>query len=162
MPPADSPAPSHASPPAPRSRDCLTSEVLYRLGIVLRRRLDAALEHAGTGLRTRHYAVLSRLDWPEPMSQREAAEAADIDPATMVRTVDELERLGLVTRARNPRDRRAHALALTPAGRDMLVHSEELLAGIEDEIFSPLGENGVAQLRTWLDETLARAEQRTA
>lgn len=159
MPPEAHPALPPAAAFETGGRDCLTSELLYRLGVVLRRRLDDALEEAGTGLRTRHYAVLSALDCTKPMSQREAADAADIDPATMVKTVDELERLGLVTRARNPRDRRAHELALTIAGREMLARSEALLAGIEDAVFDPLGESGVARLRAWLTETLARAER---
>lgn len=159
MPAAPGPTPQPAAP-GTDGRDCLTSELLYRLGVVLRRRLDAALDDAGLGLRTRHYAVLSTLAFKEPMSQKAAADAADIDPATMVKTVDELERQGLVTRERNPRDRRAHELALTPAGRAMLARAESLLAGIEDAVFAPLGESGVVRLRAWLVEMLARAEQR--
>lgn len=156
-------APMASPPPASEAgvRDCLTSELLYRLGAVLRRRLDAALDDAGTGLRTRHFAVLSVLECCAPMSQRAAADAADIDPATMVKTVDDLERLGLVTRARNPRDRRVQVLALTPAGHEELARSEVLLAGIEDAVFAPIGEAGVARLRAWLVETLARTERPT-
>jgi DNA-binding MarR family transcriptional regulator len=147
-----------AEPPARAATDgqLLTSVLIYDLGTVLRRRLDATLAEAGTGLRTRHFAVLATLGCMEPLSQRAAAEEADIDPATMVKTVDDLERLGLVTRARNPRDRRAHELTLTDQGRDVLRRTELLLEGIEREVFAPLGDEGHARLRAWLLDLLAR------
>jgi DNA-binding MarR family transcriptional regulator len=49
----------------------------------------------------------------------------------MSRTVDRLEREGLVTRAPDPRDRRRHVLAITSAGRDAFA----AVSGLEDEVF---------------------------
>lgn len=157
--PAD-PAPTDPGAPEPNvppgGTATPTSVLLYDLGIVLKARLDAALAKAGTGLRTRHVAVLVTLACGEPLSQRAAAAEADVDPATMVKVVDELERMGLLTRARNPRDRRAHDLTLTAAGREMVGRSQELLAGVDAEVFATLGDAGHAQLREWLTVLLEK------
>jgi DNA-binding MarR family transcriptional regulator len=64
-------------------------------------------------------------------SQADLARIAQVEAQTMSRTVDRLEREGLVTRAPDPRDRRRHVLAITPAGRDAFA----AVSGLEDEVF---------------------------
>jgi DNA-binding MarR family transcriptional regulator len=59
----------------------------------------------------------------------------------MVFLVDELEKLGLVERRRNPEDRRSHALYLTGQGRAALAqvqavaaeHEQQMSAGLTGE-----------------------------
>jgi DNA-binding MarR family transcriptional regulator len=50
------------------------------------------------------------------MSQRELVDATGSDKASMVRVVDDLERLGLALRSAFPGDRRMHAVTLTEEG----------------------------------------------
>lgn len=64
-------------------------------------------------------------------SQTDLARVAQVEAQTMSRTVDRLEREGLVTRAPDPADRRRHIVAMTPAGRAAF----EAVRGLEDEVF---------------------------
>lgn len=64
-------------------------------------------------------------------SQSDIARMAQVEPQTMSRTVDRLEREGLVTRAPDPLDRRRHVLAITEAGRAAFA----AVRGLEDEVF---------------------------
>ena len=64
-------------------------------------------------------------------SQSDLARMAQVEPQTMSRTVDRLEREGLVTRAPDPADRRRHVLAITDAGRAAFA----AVRGLEDEVF---------------------------
>lgn len=64
-------------------------------------------------------------------SQSDLARMAHVEPQTMSRTVDRLEREGLVTRAPDPGDRRRHVLAITEAGRTAFAG----VRGLEDEVF---------------------------
>lgn len=67
------------------------------------------LTHAGFGV----LAIVQQ----SPVSQREIAAATRVEEQTISRTVDRLERLGLVTRERDPADRRKFLVTLTPKGR---------------------------------------------
>src|SRR5262245_57116170 len=64
--------------------------------------------------------ALVRLEKREGASQKELAELADLEPMTMVRIVDQLERDALVERRLDPGDRRARRLYLTDSGRALL------------------------------------------
>ncbi|MFF2084930.1 MarR family winged helix-turn-helix transcriptional regulator [Nocardia sp. NPDC058176] len=79
-----------------------------------RQQLETAL--AERGLRLGHQAVLSALDDFGPLSQQQLADALDLDKSHLVGRIDELQRLGLVTRAQDPADRRRNRIALTDTG----------------------------------------------
>src|SRR5689334_25139853 len=95
--------------------------------------------------------MLVRLAENDGRSQQAIAELMGLNPTRMVFLVDELERLGLVERRRNPADRRSHALYLTGPGRAMLArvravtaeHEASITAGLTDEereqLLAPLG-----------------------
>jgi DNA-binding MarR family transcriptional regulator len=68
------------------------------------------------------------------MSQSAVAEALRFDRSTLVQIVDRLEERGLVKRESSVRDRRSHALALTPAGAKLLVRLKAMLKAHESEI----------------------------
>ena len=93
--------------------------------------------------------------WPcwarsKPLSQVEMGERLGIDRNTMVLLLDDLEARGLVTRRRDPRDRRAHLVSLTDAGRDVLAQSTALARRTNDEVFAPLSAEERAQLHALL------------
>lgn len=114
-----------------------------RTGFLLQRahrRLRAAHNEAlrPVGLSIAHVAVAGLLADRGDLSQRQLLEIMDADKSTMVNLVDELEAQGLVERRRDPRDRRAHAVHLTEAGRRRLVTIGELVARIEETFLAPL------------------------
>jgi len=64
--------------------------------------------------------VLAYLSRYEGLSQARLAEITDTDPMTLTRTLDRMQREGWVERRRDPNDRRAHNLYLTPAAGPLL------------------------------------------
>jgi len=97
---------------------------LARIGPLLRqaqrhsaKTFAAALQPLG--IEGRHFGVLFHLDQCGPLSQRRLMDLTGEDRSAMVRTIDDLERLGLAIRRPDPIDRRAHAVELTHAGRQL-------------------------------------------
>jgi MarR family transcriptional regulator, lower aerobic nicotinate degradation pathway regulator len=90
------------------------------------------------GMDDRHLGVLRALGRLGPSSQRRLVDALGTDKSSMVRTVDDLERLGLVWRAPATGDRRAYAVELTPAGRDLLDDAERTAAAAGAELLACL------------------------
>jgi DNA-binding MarR family transcriptional regulator len=71
----------------------------------------------------------------EPMSMREFAEDLSCDPSNVTGLVDRAERLGLVQREPDPRDRRIRMLTLTPKGRRSRDRvNRELASELADEL----------------------------
>src|SRR4051812_6349881 len=114
-----------------------------RLGPLLGRAHDAhrrlSLEAlAPLGLGVKSVGALTVLRVEGPLSQRRLAERQGIDRTTMVAVVDELERLGAVERRKDPGDRRANALHITPLGRRLLTRARTAVAGAEEAFLAPL------------------------
>jgi MarR family transcriptional regulator, transcriptional regulator for hemolysin len=64
--------------------------------------------------------VLVYLANHEGMSQAQLAELTDLEPMTLVRTVDSLESQGCLERRKDPADRRARRLYLLPKGKPLV------------------------------------------
>ena len=72
------------------------------------------------GLTHVQFVLLASLAWlaaDGPVTQRQLADHAATDPMMTSQVVRALEELGLLTRLPHPDDKRARALAVTPAGR---------------------------------------------
>jgi DNA-binding MarR family transcriptional regulator len=74
------------------------------------------------GIRPREYGVLTLVEERGPQSQQRISERLQIDRTTMVAIIDSLEKAGLVTRVRDPEDRRRYAVTLSDRGRELLAH----------------------------------------
>lgn len=111
-------------------------------------RFDAALN--AYQISSKHYGVLLVIHTTPGVSQKEVGDIQRIDRTTMVAMIDELETLGYVQRVRNPNDRRAYHLILTPAGLSVLERCLKLLEDIEMESLQPLSPEEAAQLKTML------------
>lgn len=90
------------------------------------------------GLEQRQAGMLVRLAENNGRSQQAIAELMGVNPTRMVFLTDELEKLGLVERRRNPADRRSHALYLTEAGTAMLARVREVTRAHEAAITAGL------------------------
>jgi DNA-binding MarR family transcriptional regulator len=71
-------------------------------------------------LRLVHHALLSALDDLGPLSQQQLADSLDLDKSHLVGRIDDLESRALVTRERDPGDRRRHRVTPTPAGKALV------------------------------------------
>jgi DNA-binding MarR family transcriptional regulator len=113
--------------------------LLVQLGMYGARQYGERLQPLG--LEQRQAGVLVRLAANEGRSQQAIAESMGVNATRMVFLVDELEKLGLVERRRNPEDRRSHALYLTDQGRAALdkvrsvtaEHEQRMSAGLTTE-----------------------------
>jgi DNA-binding MarR family transcriptional regulator len=100
----------------------------FALGLLLRRAHDqvaAAMDKALApfGIERRHLIVLMRLAASGPQSQRDLVAQTNHDKASIVRIVDDLERLDLASRELVPGDRRLRAVTMTEHGRDVLAEA---------------------------------------
>jgi MarR family transcriptional regulator, lower aerobic nicotinate degradation pathway regulator len=110
----------------------------------MRLRSEAAL--APLGLRPRHLVALTVLRELEHPSQQSLAATLQLDGANVVGLLNELETEGLVTRRRDPGDRRRHIVELTDAGHDRLAQAEFALAAVENEVLEGLSMTQRGQL----------------
>ncbi|MGD0063640.1 MAG: MarR family transcriptional regulator [Streptosporangiaceae bacterium] len=124
--------------------------LLDHLARVGRRAAEASMPPAG--LRPRHLIALSLLSEHGPAGQQGLAEALSLDPSNVVGLLNELEERGLITRRRDPADRRRHIVELSAAGADELCLAQVRLSRVEDDLFSALS----AAERTTLYQLLAR------
>jgi len=93
----------------------------------------------GARIRPAQYSVLVLIGANPGLSQSDLADALGIERARMVRLLDELERRALTVRVPSTRDRRSHALFLTPDGHKNLERIEVLVAQHESHVVEKLG-----------------------
>jgi len=123
-------------------------EHLARVG---RRAFETSMSPGG--LRPRHLIGLKLLNEQGPASQQGLADALCLDPSNVVGLLNELEERGLITRRRDPADRRRHIVELTPQGEDELSLAYAQSSLIEDDLLSTLS----TEERDTLYHLLARA-----
>ena len=102
------------------------------------------------GIRTRHATVLVVIDAEGPMSQSALCRRLRIDKSPMVGVIDELERVGLATRAPAAHDRRAHAVSLTDAGHRAVARIAKVADRLNERTFAALDDGERAQLQALL------------
>jgi DNA-binding MarR family transcriptional regulator len=125
-----------------------TGYLISRVGAFAQKRF--AQRMATLDLTTRMWGVLNVLDAEQPITQQALGKAVEADPSTMVATIDQLERAGLVERRPHPTDRRANALHMTPAGERRLREGRRLAREAQEELLGPLNEDERRQLHELL------------
>ncbi len=98
---------------------------------------DIAAEMRPLGLTHATFGVLALVQ-SMPHSQKELAAATRVEEQTISQTVDKLERMGMVTRERDPHDRRRFLITVTIQGQQAFSHAtrrdhaEQALAGLPE------------------------------
>ncbi len=119
---------------------------LTQVSRAVSRAFDDALAAAGGSLPV--WLVVLNLKTRSLANQRELAEAMGIREATLTHHLNAMEASGLVTRRRDPANRRIHVVALTTAGEEAFVRlrgaaiafDRQLRRGITDADAASLGE----------------------
>jgi DNA-binding MarR family transcriptional regulator len=88
-----------------------------------------------------------------PLSQQELGEVLSLDPSNVVGLLNELEQRELVTRRRDPADRRRHIVEMSTKGEDALTDAYLRLGSVEDELLAALS----VEERAHLHDLLVRA-----
>jgi DNA-binding MarR family transcriptional regulator len=140
-----------APPCAPTSHQSLV--LIDHVARLARRRSELAL--APMGLRTRHLIALTILREHGTTTQSALCEVLRLDPTNLVGLLNELEDRSLLTRRRDPADRRRHIVELTDAGAATLIGAEAALAAVQDEVLAALEDDE----RAVLHSLLARAAE---
>jgi len=117
---------------------------------LLRRNMDRRLQ--ALGLTQAQWRAIARLSRAEGMTQVELAERLEIQPITLTRLIDRLEKAGWVERRTHPLDRRAVQLYLAPRSQPIL---EEMHARAA-ETLSEATRGVAASAQKQLLETLER------
>ena len=113
------------------------------------------LEH---GLYAGQEQVLFMLDEHGPLALTELAEKLDVRAPTITKTVTRMEAQGFLSRAASRDDARSIIIALTPEGRRVLKIGRQIVAEIEDKIFSVLNAVDCAALAKMLDLVFVHAK----
>jgi DNA-binding MarR family transcriptional regulator len=93
---------------------------------------------AGESMRRQHFTVLTSLAEQGQASQAALGRRLWIDPSDLHAIAAELERAGLIARARDPEDRRRNVVTITAAGRATLRRLDGLIETAQRELLSPL------------------------
>ena len=140
-----------------RGERALVADRLHSAAIHLLRRLrrhDPRMELSGP-----RASALSVIVFAGPITLGALAAAEQVRPPTMTHLVRALERGGLVTRVRDPRDRRVVRIAATRRGQALLDAGRARRVGALSRQLDTLGQRDVETLRraAELMERLARA-----
>lgn len=130
------------------------------LGYLINRAARAFANRLATELRPfdvgiGQWAVLLHLWANDGLTQAQLARRVAIEQPTMVRTIDRMERDGLVTRTPDPSDRRASRIALTDRGRALRDDLVPLAEGVNRAATATLTAEEVATLRRLLARVIA-------
>jgi DNA-binding MarR family transcriptional regulator len=106
--------------------------------------------HTRYELSPRQFQLLGLLHERGPLGQRELGQLMEIDPSILVTLLNPLEAEGLLSRRRDPLDRRRHQVTLTGRGERRLAAAARAQREAEDELFAGLDERQREQLRVLL------------
>ena len=80
-----------------------------------------------------------------PCSQRQLAEYSEVDPATICRMLDTMEKGGFICRQNDAQDRRAGLVSITEKGRQALAHWQKHCREMEKVMLADFSEQEKAQ-----------------
>ena len=121
---------------------------MTRVSRIVSRAFDDALAKAGGSLPV--WLVLISLKSGQLASQRELADAIGIQGATLTHHLDAMESSGLVTRRRDPENRRLHLVELTPAGDALFTRMRDAATAFDERLRTGLSQPDVVQLEELL------------
>lgn len=131
------------------------------VGRLVRTQADVRLgREAPTG--AQGVGVLMHLLELDGLTQATPARVQRVEPPSMCRMIDRLERDGLVERRRSPGDRRSTRVHLTAAGREAAHRGSAHARALDDEIFAELSDSERESLSEMLSRVLARLADASA
>jgi DNA-binding MarR family transcriptional regulator len=140
------------------------SGVNLKLGLLLRQshqRAAASLNSALSplGLTGRHFGVMMLLRRDGVSTQRDLIRQTGSDKAGMVRTVEDLEALGYLSRTQSTSDKRVANLTLTAKGIEAFDTAQRLAAGAATELFGAFSPPELDTLEALLSKFVAPSQE---
>jgi DNA-binding MarR family transcriptional regulator len=122
-------------------------EVLFLLHDVARLiRVEADKRARAHGMTRAQWVILVRVERQPGLSQKELAEVMEVEPITVARLIDRMERRGIVERRPDPKDRRVWRLHLRPTAQPLLAELNEARTALAQMVTSGLDLDSIAQL----------------
>ena len=112
----------------------------------------------GLGVTRAQWKVLFKLTRKPGLRQVELADMLDLEPITLCRIVDRLEEAGLVERTRDPEDRRAWRLHVTPQAQPLIDKLQAVGGLLVEQAFAGIDPNDIETTRA----VLARVRENAA
>jgi DNA-binding MarR family transcriptional regulator len=142
-------------------RPTVDSEITWLLHRAAQRMHAATGEQAEKhGIQLRDYIVLSALDKTKNLTQIELGKALGLDKTTLMSQLDRLERMGLVVRRSDPRDRRARIPEITGAGDALRAKVASACDDVEAAALSDFSRDQVQAFRRMLFDIIGDNEDR--
>jgi MarR family transcriptional regulator, transcriptional regulator for hemolysin len=117
------------------------------------RAFDEALAAAGGSLPV--WLVLLNLKARRPGNQRELAEAVGVREATLTHHLNSMEASGLITRRRDPANRRIHVVEPTEAGEAAFLSLRDAAFAFDRQLRAGFTDDQTKQLGELLDRLIA-------
>jgi MarR family transcriptional regulator, transcriptional regulator for hemolysin len=108
------------------------------------------------------WLVLLNLKIQPSANQRELAEHVGVSEATLTTQLNSMDTNGLVTRRRDPENRRTHIVELTEAGEALFLRIRRAVAVFDTRQRTGLTDNEIDTLRSLLDRLAANASSPTS
>jgi len=121
---------------------------LNRVARTVSRAFDETLAEEGGSLPV--WLVLISLKSSPSASQRDLAAKVGIQGATLTHHLDTMESAGLVTRRRDPANRRLHLVELTPVGDALFLRLRDAATAFDQRLRAGLSDGDVGQLEALL------------
>ena len=153
--PAGQPDDGQEPPPGPPASPPLGLH-LARAARDITRAFDDALAEAGGSQPV--WLVLISLKTRRLASQRELADAVGIREATLTHHLNAMDASGLITRRRDPENRRVHLVALTPAGEEAFFAMRTAALAFDARLRAGFGEEELAEFGRVLDRLRGNAQ----
>ena len=127
-----------------------TTYLIYRAGRLLRFEATAFFKKAGSEISPEQWGLLLRLREKDGQYLSELTDNVLNDHPNITRMVDGLERLGLVSRTRDTKDRRRSLIHLTGKGSVLVGKLVPLINREKERFFRGLSDNELASLKNVL------------
>ena len=125
--------------------------LLFQMELSRRRLIQPWFSALGLTLGQGQPRILARLLQGDGLTQRELADACALDAATLSRTLDRLEEMGLIRREENPDSRRSYLVRLTAAGREKAAQVQEGFDRLEELLCQGFSQAELERLRRDLE-----------
>jgi MarR family transcriptional regulator for hemolysin len=122
---------------------------VHRIAKVVNRAFEQDLADAGASLPI--WLILMSLKARRWGTQRELARAVSIEGPTLTHHLDGLERDGLITRERDPENRRVHRVELTEPGEAAFQRLRRVAMRYDERLRQGLSEGELEHLRELLE-----------
>jgi DNA-binding MarR family transcriptional regulator len=153
--------PDQIAPSTTSAGPSADSEITWLLHRAAQRMRSATGEEAEKhGIQLRDYIVLSALDKTPNLTQAELGKALGLDKTTLMSQLDRLERISLVVRRSDPRDRRARIPEITEAGNALRAKVASACDSVEAVVLNTFSQDKVQIFRRMLFEIIGDSDDR--